>query len=159
LPGPFSHPQRPGDGGQHELGIPQRREIDKDDAIRERALQPGSDLQGEAGLARATGAGQGDQPHVALRQQGDQLSQVLLSAEERGEGQRQRDGGSEGRAVRLRNGTGTGGGQEGFPVFRGQREGIGEQAHGAQVRCPARTALQIAEPPQAHPGPLGQLLL
>jgi hypothetical protein len=70
---------RRGDQG----GIGHRRQVREEGAILERGEELGRDLEGQAGLAGATRAGQGEQP--GLLQQRPDLGDLLLPADEGGE--------------------------------------------------------------------------
>jgi hypothetical protein len=71
-----------GDGRPHERRIGQRREVDEPDPVRnvERERRGGRDRQ--SGLADATGAGQGEQPHLLLAEQGEGQTDLVLASDQ-----------------------------------------------------------------------------
>ena len=76
-----AHIHRMGDGGRHQLGVGDTGELDPPRAARVPIGDLGRQLQGEAGLAAATGAAQRDQ--AMSRQQVSQLGHLHLAADER----------------------------------------------------------------------------
>ena len=136
LPGSLTHAKGTSNGRQDELGIAQGRQIDEDDPVAERALQVCTDLEGKARLARPPGTRQGHQPDFGLAQQSHQVSEFLLSADQRGEGRwertpSERDGSGVGEHFRSSRR------QEGQPICGAERKRIREHAHGTQVWCAA----------------------
>ena len=65
-PAPLADAKGGSNGGQDELRIAQWRQINEDDAVAKHAPQLCADLEGEAGLARAPGSGQRDQPTIGV---------------------------------------------------------------------------------------------
>jgi len=95
--GGFAYIEGTGDGGEDEGGVCERGQGRKGDAARIIAGvgETGGDVQGQTGLADATGAGQREQAHVAaLQEVGDGRFLVLAPDQRRergrqpGEGQR-----------------------------------------------------------------------
>ena len=62
----LAHAEGLGDGGGDQVGVGDRGEGDEPDAVRERVGNRRGDLEGEAGLADAAGAGQRQQADVRL---------------------------------------------------------------------------------------------
>jgi hypothetical protein len=79
-------------GREHELWIPQCRELDEPDAVREGAGCFSGDLGGEPRLADSAGPGDGDEAHVLDREQVDHAARVVLAPHEGGGRHRQPDG-------------------------------------------------------------------
>ena len=82
------HAERLGDGGRHQRGVGDRRQIDQKRAVLDdgwpagRSGQDvGRDLEGEAGLADATGPGQRHQARAGL-DQGIDLHELALTTEQ-----------------------------------------------------------------------------
>jgi hypothetical protein len=59
-----THAKDAGDCGQHRVGIGQWRQGDEDDAVRKGGGERRGGFDGDARLAHAAGAGQGDQAHI-----------------------------------------------------------------------------------------------
>ena len=74
-----------GDGGRHDGGVAYDRQVDEEDAVSEVLQQIGGKLQAEACLARAAGAGQGEQAHVGPAQQGQAVGHLLVATDEGGQ--------------------------------------------------------------------------
>ena len=66
----------------HGGGIAHDREVDEEDAVAEVIEQVGGDLQAEARLAGAAGAGEGEQADVGPAQQGEAVGHLLGAADE-----------------------------------------------------------------------------
>ena len=77
------HPEDIGDRCQHRARLTERRELDVPDAIGVDVDEIGGDLQGEAGLPAAAGSGQREQSGVL--DQGMDLGEIRLAADERSE--------------------------------------------------------------------------
>ncbi len=85
----FADAERLGEGGGDEFGVGDRREGDEADAVGEAAGDRLGDLQGEAGLADAAGAGQGQEADPGLAEEAGDGRDLALAPDERGEGYRQ----------------------------------------------------------------------
>ena len=78
-----------GNDRDDELRITDRGEGDKADAVGERVLEIGRDLQREAGLADATGTGQGYQPVLVLSQETTERGDFALPPDQARQGHRE----------------------------------------------------------------------
>ena len=141
-----------GDGRENQRRIGEWRQIDEDDALAEFALQPCSDLEGEAGLPATSRTSQGHQPDIAAAQNGGERGEFPIPAEERSEGQRERGTATRSGVRRVRQRSGPCRGEERLPVRWVERKRIGEHAHRGQMRRAAHPPFQVADPTQAQPG-------
>jgi hypothetical protein len=83
--------QRAGDGGGHEGGVAQRRELDEAGAVGVRVCELSGELEREPGLAGAAGAAEGEQADVVAQQQLAQLVELVFTAERAVRWRRQRE--------------------------------------------------------------------
>ncbi len=83
------HPDHPGHGRQDEVRLDERRQGHEPGVPRERRRDLLGHAQGEAGLADAAGAGQGQEAHVGAAQQLDSRVHLPFAADERGQRDRQ----------------------------------------------------------------------
>jgi hypothetical protein len=74
--------RRPGQRGEHERGIAQRRERHPDDTVGIPAARLASDVQRQARLAHSSWAGQGQQAHVRSGEQVQHHLRLALPADE-----------------------------------------------------------------------------
>ena len=86
-PGSGRTPSDLGDRDADQVRVGHRGEIDEPDAVVERRHGLAGDLQGQAGLARAAGADDGDQPVVARRLRSSSRSSVTADEARRRGGQ------------------------------------------------------------------------
>jgi hypothetical protein len=101
-----------GDCRGHLGWIPQRRQIDKDDAVREGVAQAGCRRHGEASLTAARGARQSQQAHALVAQEPSNFADLLAASDQPRERDRQARLQARGRHPRLSPDRTTGSGQE-----------------------------------------------
>jgi hypothetical protein len=77
------HAQRLGDGQEHEVGIADRGKWHEHDAVIKLVCYGGRHLHGEASLADAARAGEGDQFDIVAQQQGANALHLSFTADER----------------------------------------------------------------------------
>jgi hypothetical protein len=82
-PGLFPECERPGDRGQHKRRIPDRRQVDHEDACGEPLDQLGAELKGKPRLAGPAGPREGDETDVGAADQLPELGDLALPAEQR----------------------------------------------------------------------------
>ena len=75
--------QRLGDRRADQLGLAERRQLDRPDPVGEILPPLPRKLQRQPGLAAAAGPGQGEEPRVAQQRRG--LGQLALAADEAGQ--------------------------------------------------------------------------
>src|SRR5579884_3907417 len=76
--------QRLGNRGRDKIGIGQRGEIDKEDAITEVLEMAAADLEGQPCLPRAARTGESDHPDVRIAEESRDLSDLRLPSDKRG---------------------------------------------------------------------------
>ena len=82
----FAQAEELRDGWRDKIGMRDRGEADEAGAIREILGKPGSDGQGQPGLAHAARSGQGQQPDIRAAHAGDEIGNFVLPAHQRREG-------------------------------------------------------------------------
>ena len=80
--GVCAHAQHLGDGGQDEVGVDNRSQRDKVDAVDKVVKQVGGRLQRKARLADPAGTGEGEQAHIFLEEKLLDLGEAVAAAEE-----------------------------------------------------------------------------
>jgi hypothetical protein len=94
-----AQPEAPRDGGQDEVGVADRGEVDEDDPIGEVGRDLGGNGDRQPRLADAAGAGQGQQADGGIAHQGDDGGHFPIPGDQR----RQRP--REGSAASVHEGT------------------------------------------------------
>ncbi len=115
--------QHPGDGGHHELGIPDRCQRDEADPARELLRRLPRRFQGQAGLADAPGPGNGDEAHVRVQEEVLQALQLPPPPDERV--------GGRGKVVKAARRCGR---HQRHGQGRARRSDLGPQCHRRRIR-------------------------
>ncbi len=78
-----------GNGGNYQVRVANGSERDKRNAVSEIVEQAGGDLEGQAGFADATDAGEGEEAHLGAAQEGASVCHFLFAPNQRGQRDRQ----------------------------------------------------------------------
>ena len=152
--------QPPRDGGQHQGGVAERRQIDEDDAVGEGVRRALGRLDRQPRLAHAAGSGQGAQLGLAASQH-VRHRRRRAGAPNQGR-ERPRQGARRTRWESRRGGGGAVGAgrlQETGASLRVQRQRIGQEGHAVEPRRAGWVALQVTDGLGAQAGALRQRLL